>query len=81
MFLVSDNPDQRHKYIWIFLNDETATVAVILADNDFECSVRRAILAKAFEVRGICMAPGATPTKWMAIDIGRRRSNHAYPMG
>ena len=45
MFLFSDNPYQRHKYIWSFLNDETATVAVILADNDFECSVRRAILA------------------------------------
>lgn len=45
MFFVSDSQIQRHDRIRSFLNDESATIAVILAAIDFEWSIRRSILA------------------------------------
>ena len=45
MFFISDSQASRHDHIRSFLNDESATIAVILAAIDFEWSIRRAILA------------------------------------
>ena len=52
MFFVTDSQTQRHSRIRSFLNDDSATIAVILAAIDFEWSIRRAILAL-----------GSSPTK------------------
>jgi hypothetical protein len=44
MFFVNDNQKVRHQFVLHHLNEETASIAVILACIDFEWTLRRAIL-------------------------------------
>jgi hypothetical protein len=58
MFLVSDDIDTRHNKIIIFLDNEDAPIAILLAAADFERCVRRAILGL-----------GASPTAYIKAKI------------